>query len=270
MVRFSPALRDATIMPLRTANPGTFARPVQVILNKESPRSLAWVGYPVAMPGIQKKTRIAFALLVALGLGAVAVIILRPRPLEQGSIDLEVAFKAGAGEAMFEGTFGTVVDAKTAGGGLEQLLAPPDPKSQGGGLLMAYQREPEKYKRYAELFDTAMTALKLGHLVQQDPATYEYPLNSTKIVRAGPVLDFWRHPYCVDLYASGLAIVSGGPAVKTFDCAHQKTSAEEINAAKRPFFLSKSGEVVVVVRDSASPKRPRELNKKGALSRSLS
>jgi len=202
--------------------------------------------------------------------GSISLIfILSTLPKFRPSPDLDVAFKGAAGETMFRVNEGKGIASEPGAGGLDQLLAPAKDGTAGDGILTAYERDPEKYKRYANLFDTATNALKIGQLVQRNPATYEYPLNSVKIhLPPAESLDAWHHPYCLEQYDSGVAVVSGGPAVESFDCKQQKTTPAEINGAGRPIFVSSTGEVVVIVKEALGS-GPRRLNKnKGALSRS--
>jgi hypothetical protein len=70
--------------------------------------------------------------------------------------DAQIALKGSIGEAIFSGQRSEAVpdvqhEGKT---GLDAVLAPPPAGSKGVGLIEAYQKDPQRFKRYAEMFDS--------------------------------------------------------------------------------------------------------------------
>jgi len=79
---------------------------------------------------------------------------------DQQASDIETALKGSLGEAIFSGQRAQVVADSTIEGkrGLDALLAPAPSDNKGQGLIEAYQKDPQKFKHYAQMLDTAMNA----------------------------------------------------------------------------------------------------------------
>src|SRR5436190_15794350 len=77
--------------------------------------------------------------------------------------DIETALKGTAGEVMF-GEWNPK--------GLDALFAAQKKVPQGEGLIAAYQRNPERFRHYAQLFDTAATAMRIADAVQANQSAY--------------------------------------------------------------------------------------------------
>jgi hypothetical protein len=76
----------------------------------------------------------------------------------------QVALKGALGEAIFNREQkAEVVPADQLKGktGLDALLSPV-PAGRGQGLIDAYQKDPQKFKRYADMLDTAMNAKQVA------------------------------------------------------------------------------------------------------------
>jgi hypothetical protein len=54
---------------------------------------------------------------------------------------------------------------------LDALLAPAPGGGKAEGLIEAYQENPQKFKRYAEMLDAAMNAKKVGEVLLQQTAS---------------------------------------------------------------------------------------------------
>jgi len=120
------------------------------------------------------------------------------------------------------------------------------------GLIAEYYDNPEKFKAYAELFDTAMNAIQLGKQVSRSQNHYQFPFDSTALPGLEQTRDAWNHPYCISRVGTTIAIVSGGPSASSFNCGKQKTRVTELTAPPRPTFQSSTGEVVTIVHQSTN------------------
>ncbi len=163
---------------------------------------------------------------------------------------MQIAFKGSLGEVMF-GNVQPQTQAIRVGRGLDALLAS-TPPPQGEGLISAYQKDPAKFKKYAQLFDTAVNAKRVAQFIQANRSGYNLPL-STSALALDERLDAWGHPYCVTATRTGLAVVSGGAQSASFDCSKQNIPTKEIVAATRQIFQTTSGHVVVLVGDRDVP-----------------
>jgi hypothetical protein len=75
--------------------------------------------------------------------------------------DAQIALKGAMSEAIFNGQQkAEVVPAAELKGrvGLDALFASTPPSNKGEGLIAAYQENPQKFKRYADMLDTAINA----------------------------------------------------------------------------------------------------------------
>jgi len=165
---------------------------------------------------------------------------------------MQIAFKGSLGEVMF-GNVQPQPQAIREGTGLDALLAS-TPAPQGEGLISAYQKDPAKFKRYAQLFDTALNAGRVGQFIQANRSSFSLPLSTSALALRDEGLDAWGHPYCITATKTGLAVVSGGAQSVSFDCNKQNIPTKEIVAATRKIFQTTSGHVVVLVGDRDVPK----------------
>jgi hypothetical protein len=168
--------------------------------------------------------------------------------------DMLTASKGALGEAIFSPAKPEAVRV-VEGEGLSVLLAQ-SKESQGEGLIAAYKKDPERYKRYAQLLDTALNAQRLGEALRTGRGAYALPVASSALpFSPSEKLDSWGHPYCISRFKTGTAVVSGGPDATSFSCAQQRIREDEIASANRTIFQTASGEVVVVLPDNSTPNR---------------
>jgi len=162
--------------------------------------------------------------------------------------DVQTAMKGELGKAVFADA--RAVGSGTEDRGLNALFASPA-EPQGEGLIAAYKRDPQTFKRYAQLLDTAINAMKIADAVRHDRSRYQLPISSLAMpLKRSEVLDAWGHIYCVSSLKTAVVVVSGGPDAATFSCPQQKTRAREISSAVRSVFQASNGEVVVVSRQA--------------------
>jgi hypothetical protein len=168
--------------------------------------------------------------------------------------DMQIALKGAMAEAIFNGQHGraevvpaTEVKGKT---GLDALFASTPTNTKGEGLIVEYQKNPQKFKRYAEMFDTAMNAKQVGDVVlKQDiprlPATSESLPMEPKLK-----VDAWGGPFCIIPSAERVAIVSGGPS--HLSCDNLPVTKEQIAKSNRSLYAGPSDVVVVIARRGQS------------------
>lgn len=169
--------------------------------------------------------------------------------------NMQTALKGEVGQAIFQGV--RPAGQATEGAGLSALLAP-QKEPQGEGLIAAYQHDPERFRRYAQLFDTAANAERIAKAVQHDRTAYRLRISSSAVrIERAETTDAWGHAYCISASQTSIAVVSGGPEGGSFSCSNQKTSAQEIASATRNIFQSSTGEVVVVLKQVAEGVPPR-------------
>ncbi len=164
--------------------------------------------------------------------------------------DMQIALKGAMAEAIFEGQRGQaeVVPAAELKGkvGLDALFASTPAGKEGEGLIEAYRRDPEKFKRYAEMFDTAMNAKQVGDAVLKQnishlPATSESLQMEPKLK-----VDAWGNPFCIISATSRVAIVSGGPS--HLSCDNLPVTKEQIAQSHRSLYAGTSDVVIVIAR----------------------
>jgi|GraSoiStandDraft_5_1057265.scaffolds.fasta_scaffold146829_1 hypothetical protein len=162
--------------------------------------------------------------------------------------DIETAVKGVAGELMFGEVNPTSVQT-LEGKGLDALFAAQKQPPQGAGLIADYQRNPERFRHYAQLFDAAVTAMHIANAVQVDQSAYVLPMSSSDLpLQSSEKLDSWSHPYCVSSFKNALVVVSGGPQASTFSCAVQHLTKQQLANATRKVFQTAQGEVVLVLK----------------------
>jgi len=164
--------------------------------------------------------------------------------------DAQIALKGAMAEAIFNGQHGqveVVPPAELKGKvGLDALLASTPTSNKGECLIAAYQRDPQKFKRYAEMFDTAMNAKQVGdvvlkHDISHLPATSESLQMEPKLK-----VDAWGKPFCIISVAERVAIVSGGPS--HFSCDNLPVTKEQIAQSNRSLYAGASDVVVLIAR----------------------
>jgi hypothetical protein len=162
--------------------------------------------------------------------------------------DAQIALKGAMAEAIFEGgqQKAEIVPATELKGkvGLDALFASTPTSNKGEGLIAAYQRDPQKFKRYADMFDTAMNGKKVSDVVlKQDisqlPATSECLQMEPKVK-----VDAWGSPLCIIPVGEKVAVISGGPS--HLSCDNLPMSKEQIAKSNRNLYAGANDVVVVI------------------------
>ncbi|HVA16182.1 MAG TPA: hypothetical protein VMV59_00565 [Candidatus Dormibacteraeota bacterium] len=206
---------------------------------------------------VKQKALVIAVVLVAVAIVSACVFVLAQRRRTRG---LDAALQSSDIRVMFEGSLGEALFASRPAGraivvpgdGMKALLSP-SKSPQGPGLIDDYERNPEKFRRYAKLYETAQNAFRLGQSVQEQGRAFHLPITSFSLnVPADQKVDAWGHPYCISRTDGGIAVVSGGPGAPSFSCAQQRTHSSEISKSSRAVFQTRLGEVVVVTKQSFS------------------
>jgi hypothetical protein len=108
--------------------------------------------------------------------------------------------KGSIGEAIFSGQRSQAVpDVQGEGkSDLDAVTSPPPAGSKGVGLIKAYQKDPQKFKRYAEMLDIATNAKQVGDVLLRQatlhpPRTSESPLGTPPV---NPNIGYFSFPCC--------------------------------------------------------------------------
>lgn len=160
--------------------------------------------------------------------------------------DAQVAFKGAVGESIFASAplhpLREPLKGYTSKGPMFDSAPTPN---QAKGLIEAYRKDPQRFKKYADMLDSAMSAKQVGDFVLrenglQPPRTSE-PLAMTPKLK----LDAWGQPFCIIPIGQKVAVVSGGPS--QLSCDTLPLTATEIAASNRSLYAGPSDVVVVVV-----------------------
>lgn len=160
--------------------------------------------------------------------------------------DARIALKGALGEAIFSGQHGEVIpDAELEGKtGLDALLAPTPGGGGGEGLIKAYQENPQRFKRYAEMLDTAMNAKEVGEMLLQQTASRPPRTSESLAMEANLRVDAWGNPFCIIPVGARIAVVSGGPT--RLSCDALPLTAAQIAGSHKNIYAGPSGIVVVI------------------------
>jgi len=87
------------------------------------------------------------------------------------------------------------------------------PVSLTGGYLIAYQNDPEGFKRDAKLFDTWTASVKLGSAALKNAPHGNWVRSSADADYVAPQdrVDSWSHTFCLLRRDDDVLVVSGGP-----------------------------------------------------------
>jgi hypothetical protein len=145
---------------------------------------------------------------------------------------------APAAEVLFKGTLGKALLENRRVQGIpadQQAVRPRVPDEHGTtgqSLLDEYQKDPQKFHRYAQVFDTWVNAHKVAAAsTKGEPsAISESSLSAVGVIPAEK-LDAWKHPLCVVRGVDRIVIISGGPdAAGAIDCRLSRMSKAQISA----------------------------------------
>lgn len=162
-------------------------------------------------------------------------------------VDAQIAFKGALGEAIFSGqppkaAPDVPVDGKS---GLDALLAVPPAGNKGKGLIEAFQKDPKRFKRYAEMLDTAMNAKQVGEVVLGQKASHPPQTSESLLMDAKLKIDAWGNPFCIIPVGERVAVVSGGPS--HLSCDALPLNAQQIANSNKSMYTGPSDVVVMIV-----------------------
>jgi len=136
----------------------------------------------------------------------------------------------------------------------------PSAVDKGKDLLTAYRKDPERFRGYSNLLDTALNASIVGDAALQMRLPSAMPSTSEGItsVRRDQKIDSWGHPFCLMAAGDRFAVISAGPDATTpISCLNLHIAKKEILSSERKLYQRPSGEVVLIL-DLNSPKRAAE------------
>src|SRR6201984_1187145 len=136
--------------------------------------------------------------LVALAIGFVLVVyhnfthnFLSFTPLQIA--DMQIALKGSVGETIFNEQRPEVLPATELKGksGLDAVFASAPTGSKGQGLVDEYRKDPQKFKRYAEMLDTAISAKQVGDEVLREDLSHSPRTSKPLAMEAKLKVDVW-------------------------------------------------------------------------------
>jgi len=169
---------------------------------------------------------------------------------DQQRSDIETAFKGSLGEAIFSGQRAQVLADSTIEGkrGLGALLAHAPSDNRGEGLIEAYQKGPQKFKRYAQMLDTATNARQVGDAILRGNGDLSGRTSESLAIEANHKVDAWGRPFCIIPVGERVAVISGGPS--RLSCDALPLTPEQIAKSNRTMFAGPSDVVVVITAPS--------------------
>ena len=172
-----------------------------------------------------------------------------PLTSEQVS-DAQIALKGAVGEAIFSSQQPEVIPDEQLQGkrGLDALLEPAPSCSTNEALIKAYQADPQKFKRYAEMLDTAINAKQVGNVLLRQTAVRLPRTSESLAMEATAKVDAWGNPFCIIPVGARVAVVSGGPT--RLSCNALPLTVAQIAGSRRDMYAGPSDVVVVI----ATPK----------------
>jgi len=180
--------------------------------------------------------------LTILGVGAVLIsaelLIIQSAKRFASGITSGVVKAAPAAEGLFKGTLGKALLENQRVQGIpanQQAVHPRLPNERygnGQSLLDEYQKDPQRFHRYAQIFDTWVNAHKVAAAsAKGEPSAISESSLSAVGVIPGEKLDAWKHPLCVIRGVDRIVIISGGPnATAPIDCRQIRMSKAQISA----------------------------------------
>jgi hypothetical protein len=172
----------------------------------------------------------------------------------------QIAFKGALGEAIFSGQSSKAVPDVPVDGknGLDALLAAPPAGNTGKGLIEEYQKDPKKFKRYAEMLDTAMNAQQVGEVLLGQEASHPPQTSASLPMDTKLKIDAWGNPFCIIPVGERIAVVSGGPS--RLSCDALPLNAHQIANSNKSLYAGPSDVVVVIVAHHpvGQPESPRK------------
>jgi hypothetical protein len=127
---------------------------------------------------------------------------------------------------------------------LDALFASASASNKRQGLIEAYQKDPQKFKRYADMLDTAMNAKQVSDVVLRQGGSHP-PRTSEPLQMAATLkLDAWGSPFCIIPLGQRVAVVSGGPS--RLSCDALPLTPEQIAKSNRNLYAGPADVIVVI------------------------
>lgn len=170
--------------------------------------------------------------------------------------DAEIALKGSIGQAVFGPQRNGVSSANepTNKQDLDTVLTVPV-SGANEGLIEAYKRNPQEFKLYAQMLDTAVNARQVGQAVDHLTGSHP-PRDSSQLAIDSQIkVDAWGDPFCIIPISGRIAVVSGGPS--KISCDALPVSIEQIEKSDRNIFAGSSHLVVVIVPQEKPVRSPR-------------
>ena len=120
----------------------------------------------------------------------------------------------------------------------DALLASDPAGNKGQGLIEAYQKNPQKFKRYADLLDKAMNAKQVGYVVLRQAGSHPPRISEPLQMDANLKVDAWGSPFCIIPVGESVAVVSGGPS--RLSCDALPLTSEQIAKSNRNMYAGPS------------------------------
>ena len=161
--------------------------------------------------------------------------------------DVQIALKGSLGQALFSVQRPEPISDEQLKGktGLDALLAPVPGANRGQGLIKEYQENPQRFKQYADMFDTAMTAKQVGQTLLDQPIRPLPRTSDSLPIAFTPRVDAWGRAFCIIPVGERLAVVSGGPT--HLSCDSLPLTAADIAKSQRAMYSGPSNIIVVVL-----------------------
>lgn len=181
-------------------------------------------------------------ILTIIGVGTVLIsaelLVIRSSKRAAAGLANAIMVAAPTSEDLFKGTLGrALLDHRPIEGvrADQQVVSPhlPDEGSPAfQSLLSEYQKDPQKFHRYAQIFDTWVSAHKVAAAsAKGEPSAISESSLSAVGVIPDDELDAWKHSLCVIRGVDRIVIISGGPdATEPMDCRQTRMSKAQISA----------------------------------------
>jgi hypothetical protein len=146
-------------------------------------------------------------------------------------------FKGALGRRLLEGGEGQgpSLDPGTINAQLQNVPGP-DFYRTHQSFIDEYQKDPQKFHRYAQVLDTWLIAVNIAD-ASSSPGTGTRAVSSSSLRGIIPQekLDAWGHAFCVIRAADRTVLISGGPDVsETISCQRIRMSPADVHAITPP------------------------------------
>jgi hypothetical protein len=121
---------------------------------------------------------------------------------------------------------------------------------RSAGLIDAYKKDPEKFKRYSDMLDSAMNAKKVSDVLLRENKAHPPKTSNLLVMDEKAKLDAWGNPFCIIPVKGKVAIVSGGPS--HLACDALPLTPKQIASSSRSLYVAPHDVVVVTVDQPAA------------------